>query len=86
MDRAAVVGYALREGGRTILPGAGSTLTAREWDIARMVAGGLTDRRIAGHLVISHRTVEGHVGRVLGKLGFARRAQLAAWVGRQVGP
>ncbi len=34
---------------------------------------------IAAHLVISRRTVEGHVQRILAKLGFSSRTQVAAW-------
>jgi len=35
--------------------------------------------------VIAQRTVDTHVERILGKLGFASRAQAAAWVVRQGG-
>lgn len=31
-------------------------------------------------LVISRRTAEGHVARIMGKLGFTSRSQIAAWV------
>ncbi len=40
----------------------------------------MTNREIAETLVISQRTAEGHVERVLAKLGFGSRAQIAAWV------
>jgi DNA-binding CsgD family transcriptional regulator len=55
-------------------------LTRRESEIARMVAQGLTNREIAARLVLSVRTVETHVDRVLGKLDFHSRTQLATWV------
>jgi DNA-binding CsgD family transcriptional regulator len=55
-------------------------LTAREREVARLVAQGKTSRQIAGLLVLSERTVEGHVNNILGKLGFSSRAQIAAWV------
>lgn len=57
----------------------GSTLTARERDVAALVARGLSNRDIADALSIGERTVETHVGNVLGKLGFGSRAQIAAW-------
>jgi DNA-binding CsgD family transcriptional regulator len=55
-------------------------LTAREREIAALVAQGKTSREIAGLLVLSERTAEGHVSNILGKLGFTSRAQIAAWV------
>lgn len=55
------------------------TLTRRQQEIMRLVARGLTNRRIAEELVVSERTVETHVSRILKKLGFRSRAQLAAW-------
>ncbi|HEX5505849.1 MAG TPA: AAA family ATPase [Thermomicrobiales bacterium] len=57
-----------------------ATLTARERDVAALVARGLSNRDIAAALSIGERTVETHVGNVLGKLGFGSRAQIAAWV------
>ncbi|MDL4819558.1 LuxR C-terminal-related transcriptional regulator [Actinomadura opuntiae] len=57
-----------------------STLTAREREIARLVARGLTNRGIADELVISPATVARHVTNILTKLGFSSRAQIAAWV------
>jgi DNA-binding NarL/FixJ family response regulator len=44
------------------------------------VTRGLTDRDIAGRLVISPRIVNAHVGRILAKLDVTNRAQIAAWV------
>jgi non-specific serine/threonine protein kinase len=55
-------------------------LTNREAQIAALVARGLSNKEIASQLVISQRTAEGHVERILSKLGFASRAQIAAWV------
>lgn len=55
-------------------------LTAREHEVAILIAQGKTSREIAGVLVISERTAEGHVNNILGKLGFTSRAQIAAWV------
>ena len=59
--------------------GPGTSLTRRESEVAALVARGLTNRDIAGQLYISVRTVEVHVDRILSKLGFRTRTQLAAW-------
>lgn len=48
--------------------------------MARLIATGLSNRAIAEALVISPRTVDGHVERILAKLGFASRTQVASWV------
>lgn len=57
-------------------------LTARERDVATLVGQGLTNEEIARRLVLSRRTVEDHVARILGKLGARSRSQIAAWVSR----
>jgi DNA-binding NarL/FixJ family response regulator len=57
-----------------------SLLTRREWDVASLVARGLSNRQIAEQLVVSQRTVDTHVSHVLRKLGLGSRAQLAVWV------
>ena len=59
---------------------AGAPLTPRELQVARLVAGGRSNKQIAAQLVIAPRTAEGHVERILAKLGFTSRAQAAAWV------
>ncbi|GAC1473345.1 MAG: hypothetical protein PVSMB5_24410 [Ktedonobacteraceae bacterium] len=55
-------------------------LTAREREVAQLVAQGKTSREIADLLVVSERTAEVHVSNILGKLGFTSRAQIAVWV------
>jgi len=62
--------------------GAVEKLTRRESEVAQLVAEGSTNRDIAAGLFLSVRTVESHVDRVLGKLDFHTRSQLAAWVTR----
>ncbi len=57
-----------------------STLTAREREIAELVARGLSNRAIADELVISQATVARHVANILAKLGFTSRTQVATWV------
>ncbi len=60
-------------------------LTAREREVARLVARGSSNRQIAAALVISERTAEAHLSNILSKLGLSTRVQLAAWaVGHQI--
>ena len=54
------------------------TLTDREVEVLRLVAGGLSNAEIANKLVISPLTAKTHVGRVLAKLDCHDRAQLVA--------
>ncbi|MCA1004150.1 LuxR C-terminal-related transcriptional regulator [Rhodococcus hoagii] len=69
---------------RIVVPAEESpALTRREQQVADLVAKGMTNREIAETLVISQRTAEGHVERVLAKLGFGSRTQIAAWVAEQ---
>ncbi len=56
-----------------------SGLTRREFEIASMVAAGMTNRQISEKLFIAERTAEGHVERIRNKLGFRSRSQIAAW-------
>jgi DNA-binding NarL/FixJ family response regulator len=55
-------------------------LTRRELQVAYLVAQGRSNKQIAAELVISQRTAEGHVERILTKLGFTSRVQVAAWI------
>ena len=60
-------------------------LTRREREIAELISAGLTNRAIADRLVLSERTVEGHVRSTLAKLQLANRTELAAWTLRDTG-
>lgn len=60
-------------------------LTRREQQVAELVSQGLSNKEIAKRLVISQRTAEGHVERILTKLGFSSRTQIATWITRQRG-
>ena len=53
------------------------TLTPREREVLDGVAAGLTNKQIAARLGISDRTVQFHLGNVLGKLGVASRTEAA---------
>jgi ATP/maltotriose-dependent transcriptional regulator MalT len=80
---------ALRENVATVVArapareSASDVLTAREREIASLMADGLSNRGIASKLVISEGTVDVHVKHILSKLGFRSRTQVAGWVARQ---
>ncbi len=50
-----------------------SPLTPREREVLRLLADGLSDREVAGRLMISPKTVEKHVGAALRKTGTPSR-------------
>jgi DNA-binding NarL/FixJ family response regulator len=50
--------------------------------VASLLAGGLSNREIAGRLYVSERTVDNHVHHILNKLGFDSRVQVATWLAR----
>ena len=60
------------------IPDSGETLTAREVDVLRLVARGLTNRDVAAELGIAEATVKTHLTRVLGKLGATSRTHAVA--------
>jgi DNA-binding NarL/FixJ family response regulator len=55
-------------------------LTAREFEVARLIARGLTNNEIARELSVSPKTISAHVEHVLAKLGASRRTEIAFWV------
>lgn len=57
-----------------------SRLTARESEVAGLVATGLTNKQIARRLRISEWTVVNHLRQVMRKLDCASRVQVARWV------
>jgi DNA-binding CsgD family transcriptional regulator len=63
--------------------GASMPLTTRELDVARLVAAGLTNAVIASTLFLSRATVATHVSRILNRLDFKSRSQIAGWVVEQ---
>ncbi|MFC9123311.1 response regulator transcription factor, partial [Streptomyces sp. NPDC057067] len=56
-----------------------TALSAREKDLVRLVARGLTNAEIAAELSISVGTVKTHLGNVQTKLTARNRVEIAAW-------
>ncbi len=81
-DEAAALLRSLGAAGRTAPRGDRDALTAREREVLALLGEGLSNAAIADRLVISPKTAEHHVGRVLGKLGLASRAEAAAFAAR----
>jgi len=54
-------------------------LTARETEVLRLVATGMSYRQIADQLVLSHRTVQNHVQSTLRKLHLHNRVELTRY-------
>jgi DNA-binding NarL/FixJ family response regulator len=69
----------MNEGG-TDEPEPENALTARETEILKMVAKGMSYRQIAERLVLSHRTVQNHVQNTLRKLQLHNRVELTRYV------
>jgi non-specific serine/threonine protein kinase len=67
-------------GGKTTARKGAGGLSKRELEVAQLVAGGSSNKEIAGRLFLSERTVESHVDHIMGKLNFNSRAQVAGWV------
>jgi DNA-binding NarL/FixJ family response regulator len=74
------------EGAETAAPAAEpvdpNRLTARQREIAALVARGLTTPQIAERLILGRRTVDTHVEHVLARLNLNSRKELAAWAAR----
>ena len=51
-------------------------LTPAEWPVARLVAGGATNREVAARLGLSPRTVEHHLRHIFARLGVRSRVEL----------
>lgn len=76
-------GAPVARGPRASTRAAPGGLTARELEVARLVAEGKTNADIGRVLVISKKTAATHVGHILAKLNFSSRAEIARWVATQ---
>lgn len=75
----------MRRPARDAPPGALEPLTAREREIADLVAAGRTNREVAEQLVLSAKTIEAHLRNIYAKLGVRSRVELARAVERDSG-
>jgi DNA-binding CsgD family transcriptional regulator len=71
------------EAPRNASPDAGAALTSQELQIARLAAGGMSNREIGEKLYLSPRTVGSHLYRIFPKAGITSRSQLAEWLSRE---
>ena len=59
------------------------SLTAREIEVLKLIAEGLSNQDIADRIIVSESTVRAHVSRILGKLHLASRTQAALYAVRE---
>ena len=71
------------QGTRDVEPNPFTELTDREIEVLQSIAEGLSNAEIAEKLVISQKTVKGHVSNILGKLHLADRTQAAVYAWRE---
>ncbi|MEU4428578.1 response regulator transcription factor [Actinoplanes sp. NPDC024001] len=75
VTRRLVAEFSRLRGRRRGVDAALATLTARETEVLRLIAEGLSNPEIAARLVVGEETVKSHVSRVLAKLGLRDRTQ-----------
>jgi NarL family two-component system response regulator LiaR len=71
------------QGNRRLSPNPYTELSDREVEVLRLIAAGLSNAKIAEELVISEKTVKGHVSNILGKLHLGDRTQAAVFAWRE---
>jgi NarL family two-component system response regulator LiaR len=70
-------------GTRRDTPNLFTDLSDRELEVLRLIADGLSNAEIANKLIISEKTVKGHVSNILGKLHMMDRTQAAVYAWQQ---
>jgi len=70
-------------GARRDTPNLFTDLSDRELDVLRLIADGLSNAAIAEKLIISEKTVKGHVSNILSKLHMLDRTQAAVYAWQQ---
>jgi NarL family two-component system response regulator LiaR len=71
------------QGIRGVKPNPFTELSDREMEVLQLIAEGFSNAMIAEKLVISEKTVKGHVSNILGKLHLADRTQAAVYAWRE---
>jgi DNA-binding NarL/FixJ family response regulator len=79
VTRRVIAEFARRRPARTTAVDASDQLTARETDIVRLLAQGMSNAEIARELVIETSTVKSHLGRAMTKIGVRDRLQTVVW-------
>jgi DNA-binding CsgD family transcriptional regulator/tetratricopeptide (TPR) repeat protein len=77
LERADEIGRIARARGGELEPW--HPLTVREFEVAKLIAQGMTNAEIGEQIFVSPKTVSAHVEHILAKLGVARRTEIAAW-------
>jgi len=80
------LGHRVRRPARDTSSGTPGPLTAREREIADLVAAGRTNREVAGQLVLSAKTIEAHLRNIYAKLGVRSRVELTRAVEQDARP
>jgi NarL family two-component system response regulator LiaR len=58
-------------------------LSERELEVLKLIADGMSNAEMAAKLVLSEKTIKGHVSNILGKLHLADRTQAAVYAWRE---
>ncbi len=58
-------------------------LSERELEVLKLIADGMSNAELAGKLVLSEKTIKGHVSNILNKLQLADRTQVAVYAWRE---
>ncbi|MDD7969455.1 response regulator transcription factor [Actinomycetospora lemnae] len=82
VTRRVIAEFARRRPATPPRPDAAAALTARETEIVRLLAGGLSNAEIAAELVVEVSTVKSHLGRAMTKIGTRDRVQTVVWAYR----